>query len=95
MMIVDIKTALDRYLTHSLARTLDRQSFDFFCCYADDPTAHYVQKNATGRARTTEKSTPRSKHEHTTLDPLGAKVAPTNNRKTNLGELRTSNKGNL
>ena len=33
-MIVDIKTALDRYLTHSLTRTLDRQSFDFFCCYA-------------------------------------------------------------
>ena len=30
MMIVDSKTALDRYLTHSLARTLDRQSFAVF-----------------------------------------------------------------
>ena len=29
-MIGDVKTALDRYLTHSLTRTLDRQSSDFF-----------------------------------------------------------------
>ena len=30
IMIGDVKTALDRYLTHSLTRTLDRQSSDFF-----------------------------------------------------------------
>ena len=29
-MIGDVKTALDRYLTHSLTRALDRQSWNFF-----------------------------------------------------------------
>ena len=49
--------------------------FRFFSAATqDDPTAaHYVQKNATGRVGTTEKSTARSKHEHTT--PPHKKVA--------------------
>ena len=56
MMIVDIKTALDRYLTHSLTRTLDPGKV-FSAAMRDDQTERQVQKNATGRARATEKRT--------------------------------------
>ena len=52
MMIVDIKTALDRYLTQSLACTLDRQLGKkfriFFAATQDDPTAQHVQKKQDG-----------------------------------------------
>ena len=59
MIIVDIKTALDRYLTHSPTRILDRQrpSSNFFCCYAGRSNGTPRAKNATGRARATEKRT--------------------------------------
>ena len=57
-MIVDIKTALDRYLTHSLTRTLDPGKVSMRVrCMRDDQTERQVQKNATGRARATEKRT--------------------------------------
>ena len=48
MMIVDIKTALDRYLTHSLARTLDRPSSDFFLLLRGTIRRHTTCKKRDG-----------------------------------------------
>ena len=58
MMIVDIKTALDRYLTHSLARTLDRQSSDFFLLLRETIRQHATCKKSDG-TRTREGKTHR------------------------------------
>ena len=48
MMIVDIKTALDRYLTHSLTRTLDRPSSDFFLLLRGTIRRHTTCKKRDG-----------------------------------------------
>ena len=54
-MIVDIKTALDRYLTHSLTRTLDRQSQNFFLAASsatrDEQMTRHVKKARGARTR--------------------------------------------
>ena len=49
-MIYDVETALDRYLTHSLTRTLDQQSSKPFLLL------HAKCSNATGHARATKKT---------------------------------------
>ena len=58
ILIGDSKTAFDRYLTHFLARTLDRQSSKLFSCCAGQPANIERAKGAT-HARTRDENTHR------------------------------------
>ena len=61
-MIGDVKTDLDRYLTHSLTRTLDRQSSNYILLHAGRSDGHATAKKRDGTRTRVEKT----HHPHTT-----------------------------
>ena len=50
-MIVDVKAAFDRYLTHSLTRILDRQSSILFCYYEGQSVIRNQTSHISGKPR--------------------------------------------